>query len=191
MKRIFNFLKCNKKCTHIILVLSILLIISTIGTTIAFIVTKTDTSDNTFVPPIARISLEGFDDITNTGNIPVYVRTYALINWFSTEDEHTLLSKQPEAGVDFKVKMITDGWFLADDGFFYYEKPLNPGESIALYTELEQLTEMEGYEIRLLFISSSIPVDPEDALNDAWPAVQINEDGELEKRVTSQDEVTQ
>ena len=180
MKEFFQFVKRNEKHTLVLTIVIILLAALAIGTTVAFIITKTDTYDNTFIPPITRISLEGYDDITNTGNIPVYVRTIAVVNWHSLEDEHTILSEVPEHGVDYDVTNVTDGWFLASDGFFYYEKPLQPGESVAIFTKAEQLREKAGYELRIQLLSSSIQATPSDAINAAWPAVQINEHGKLE-----------
>ena len=184
MKRIFQFLKSTRKRTLVLLVSTVTVLSIAIGTTVAFIITKTDTYDNTFVPPIAKIHLEGYDDITNVGNIPVYVRSLAIVNWLSTDDEHTISSETPKVGVDFEVDFVTEGWFLASDGFYYYTKQLNPGESVVLLTEAVQLKEKAGYELRLQLLSSSIQANPVDAINYAWPAVQVNENGELEPATT-------
>ena len=180
MKGFLNFIKCTGKRTLILIISSIVLFVLAIGTTVALIITKTDSYDNTFVPPIARISLEGYDDITNTGNVPVYVRAFAMANWLSIDDEHTISSETPRYGMDYTITLVTEDWFLASDGFYYYKKPLAPGESVMLFTDAFQLQEKSGYELRLQLLSSSIQTDPIDAINDAWPAVQINEDGELE-----------
>lgn len=168
----------------VLLVSTILLLSLFVGSTVAYIATKTDTKDTTFDPPVVRLSLEGYDDVTNTGNVPVYVRSLAVANWLSTEDEHTILSETPKVGVDFEITFVTEGWFLASDGFYYYSKPLGPGESIALFTEAVQLVEKDGYELRLELLSSAIQTSPTDAINAAWPAVQINENGELERAET-------
>ena len=154
-----------------------------IGTTVALIIAKTNTTENTFDPPVVRIHLEGYDDITNAGNIPLYVRSIAIVNWVSKEDENVILSEVPEVNVDFSVIFVKENWFLASDGFYYYSKPLYPGETVVLITKIEQLKEKAGYDLRVQLLSGSIQAYPVDAVNEAWPAVVVNENGELEEKV--------
>lgn len=180
MKSFFQFVKRTEKHTLILSVSMILVAALAIGTTVAFIITRTDTQDNTFLPPVTRIHIEGYDDIMNTGNIPVYVRVLTVANWLSTDDEHTIHSETPKYGIDFTIDFITEDWFLASDGFYYYTKPLYPGESVQLFTDAFQLREKSGHELRLQLLTSSIQTTPSDAINAAWPAVQINESGMLE-----------
>lgn len=180
MKRIFELLKNAKKRTVVIIISSVLLLCTATTATIAYIVTKTDTQGNTFVPPVARIHIEGYDDITNVGNIPIYVRAFAVANWLSEDDEHTISSEVPKIDVDFDLYQHSEGWFLASDGFYYYTKPLAPGETVVLFTNAIQLTKKPGYELRLQLLASSIQADPIDAVNQAWPSVQVNANGELE-----------
>ena len=180
MKRIFQFLNSVKKRTLVLLVSATLLLSIAVGTTIAYIITKTDTHNNTFEPPLLNLHLEEIDTIKNDGNVPVYVRAISIANWLSTDDEHTISSDVPKINVDFEVvEFNVDGWFLASDGFYYYTKPLGANESVAIFTKIEQLKEKEGYELRVQFLSSSIQANPTDAVMEAWPAVRVNENGEL------------
>ena len=184
MKRILHLIKHAKKRT-LILVGSVALVLAlAIGTSFALLITRTNSVDNTFVPPTSTISLEGYDDIKNTGNIPVYIRAYALANWYSTDDEHTILSEKPQANVDYSIHTIGENWFLASDGFYYYTKVLEPNESVALFTSATQIKQKTGYELRIQILASSIQIDPVDAIQDAWPAVRVNENGELEPATT-------
>ena len=184
MKRILHLIKHAKKRT-LILVGSVALVLAlAIGTSFALLITRTNSVDNTFVPPISRISLDGQDYVTNTGNIPVYIRAYALANWYSTDDEHTILSEKPQAGVDYSIDTNVEGWFLASDGFFYYTKVVGPGETVELFRSATQNKQKTGYELRIQILASSIQIDPVDAIQDAWPAVRVNENGELEPATT-------
>ena len=184
MKRILHLIKHAKKRT-LILVGSVALVLAlAIGTSFALLITRTNSVDNTFVPPISRISLDGHDDIMNTGNIPVYIRAYALANWYSTDDEHTILSEEPQAGVDYSIDMDVEGWFQASDGFYYYTKVVEPGQHIPLFADAIQHKQQTGYELRIQILSSGIQIDPVDAIQDAWPAVLVNENGELEPATT-------
>ena len=184
MKRFFEFIKHTGKPVIVLLVSTFLVFTMAIGTTIALIMEKTDTTQNTFDPPIVRITLEGYDEIKNTGNIPLYVRSIAIVNWVSKDDENNILAETPKVGVDLEIGLVSDikdDWFLASDGFYYYRKPLNPEETVYLITYAKQITEKVGYELRLMLLSGSIQVYPVNAVNEAWPAVQVNANGELEK----------
>lgn len=180
MKLGFRSLTSNTKRMLVLIISTAILLLGAVGTTIAFIVDRTETASNIFDPPVVRITLRDYDEITNIGTIPVYVRALAVVNWASTEDEHTILAEKPKVGEDLSITFITENWFLASDGFYYYKKMLQPGEHVALILEAIQNTEKLGYEMELTILSSAIQVSDQ-AINVAWPAVRINEDGELER----------
>lgn len=179
MKKSFRFFKWSGKKAVILFVLSTLILVTSVSVTVAVLLTRTETIENTFSPPVLHISLEGIDDIKNTGDLPVYVRAYSVVNWYSLDDEHTILSDAPQVGVDFEVTFHTDGWFLASDGFYYFENILEPGEELHLYDKIVQLVEKDGYELRFEIISSGIQADPKEAVEAAWPAVKVSDNGTL------------
>ena len=180
MKLSFRSLTSNTKRMLVLIISTAILLLGAVGTTIAFIVDRTETASNIFDPPVVRITLRDYDEITNIGTIPVYVRALAVVNWASTEDEHTILAEKPKVGEDLSITFISEDWFMGDDGFYYYKKVLHPEDHIALMVEAVQLTEKLGYEMELTILSSAIQISDE-AINVAWPAVRINEDGELER----------
>ena len=182
MKKPFRFFSLTGKKAVVLLVLTLVLTITAINVTLAILVTKTDTFENIFSPPVLRLSLENVDDIVNTGDVAVYVRALAVANWISVDDEHTVLSEDPQIGVDFEVTFVTAGWFLASDGFYYYEKILAPGEQVQLFTSATQLKEKLGYELRLEILSSGIQATPPEGIAEAWPAVRVTENGTLAKK---------
>lgn len=177
-----------EKRAIILIVSTLLLVLGAVSTSLAILVANTETINNIFSPPVVRITLRDYDEITNIGTIPVYVRSLAVVNWASTEDEHTILAEKPKVGEDLAITFITEDWFMADDGFYYYKKELQPEDHIALMVEAVQLTEKLGYEMELTILSSSIQAS-EEAINVAWPAVRINEDGELESASGTYQEV--
>ena len=159
---------------------TVILVICTVGTSLAILVANTGSIMNIFSPPVVRVSLRDHDEITNIGTIPVYVRALAVVNWVPTNEEHSILSEKPTVGEDLEITFIKENWFQASDGFYYYKKALAPGDHVALVLEAEQITEKLGYEMKLTLLSSSIQAS-DDAINAAWPAVQVNENGELER----------
>ena len=182
----FRFLKYTGKKALVLFLATVLTVFVAIDVTLTYLATKTDLFENTFTPPTLRLSIEGYDDVVNTGDVPVYVRAIAVANWLSHDDEHTILSVTPEVGEDYTIEFITDGWFYADDGFYYYKKVLEPGDSVALIEHAYQLKEKDGYEIRLEILSSAVQSYPTDAIAAAWPAVYVTDDGSLAKRVDAQ-----
>ena len=175
----FEFFKWSGKKAVAIFVLTIALILVAVDVTVTYLVDKTEPADNIFEPPVLHISLDGIDDITNTGNVPVYVRALSVANWRSVEDENTYLSVAPKVGVDFSVEFLKDGWFLCDDGFYYYKNILQPGKDVQLFTKVTQLKEMSGYELHLEIISTGIQAYPSEAVSNSWPVVTVTSDGKL------------
>ena len=195
MKHIIGFLKFGGKRALVLVVATALALCATVGATVAVIIAKSASAQNTFDPPIMRIALEGYDDIINNGNLPVFVRALAVANWVAEEDEHAILSEKPVAstksgaGVDLVINFHKEGWFDGGDGFYYYKKPLEAGESIALIDSAYQIREKAGYELRLELLSSAIQAYPPEALAVAWPAVYINADGELASAIMPLEEM--
>lgn len=181
MRKAFRFFRCAGKKAFVLVMLSVLLITAAVDATLSLLVTKTDTYQNVFHPLDLRISLEGANDITNVGDTPVYVRALAVATWLSTADEHTILSDKPKVGEDYNIDFVTDNWFLASDGFYYYKEVMKPGESLKLIDTVSQTTVMVGYELHLEIISLAIQAYPTDAVKEAWPAVDVNEQGQLIK----------
>lgn len=75
-----------------VLLIAIILLISTaVGSTAAFLITKTDPVENTF--EYASVSCEvtknpetGYVQVKNTGTIEVYIRAVYVVNWLDSEN---------------------------------------------------------------------------------------------------------
>ena len=172
MKSTHRFLSFLTKRTIILCVSALLLVSVSLGATIAYLIAKTDSTEDSFGPSKVQISFKGYDNVTNTGDVPVYMRALAVANWISTEDEHTIAAEKPVALVDFYIDFNESGWFLASDGFYYRRKPLAPDEDIHLIATAYQINEKTGYEFRLELLTSGIQAEPVDAVEEAWPAVK-------------------
>ena len=173
MKKPFRFLKWSGKKAVTLFVVTLLLVFTVVDVTFAILVTKTDALKNIFFPPDMRISMEGADDINNVGDVPVYVRAFAVANWISETDEHTILPETPQFGVDFTADFVMENWFLASDGFYYYRHVLEAGEAVEFLRSATQIKQKEGFELQLRIVSEAIQVTPVDAIHEAWPAVRV------------------
>ena len=131
MKRI------NKKV--ILLAVSLLLILSAaIGGTVAYLIDQTGSITNTFTPVKVTPGInENFDrsvkndvQITNTGDIPAYIRVKVVVTW---KDEHgNVYGAAPVLGTDYTWQIPGTDWGKGSDGFYYYTKPVPAGEKTSI-----------------------------------------------------------
>ncbi len=123
--------RSNKKMP-LTLVVALLLLVSTIGGTLAWITTKATPVVNNFTPSQVSCEVtEEFDgavksnvNVTNTSNIDAYLRV-KLISYRVNADGKRI-------GGSALVPSFSLGadWF-EKDGYYYYSKPVAPGDSPA------------------------------------------------------------
>ena len=180
MRKRFHFLKWSAAKTILLCVLIAVLLTSVIGTTMAIIAKITQTVNNVFRPAEIEISSWSGNDIINSGTVPAYVRAVVLITWGSATNSKEVLSIAPEENEDYLLT-ISEGWFKADDGFYYFSEPLAAARSITLIESVEQINEMEGHILNIQVISAAIQTDPAEAVESSWPAIDVAQDGTLVK----------
>lgn len=184
MKRI------NKKV--ILLAVSLVLILSaTIGGTVAYLIDQTKSITNTFtpadVPPridenFPNNSVKNNVQITNTGDIPAYIRVKVVVTWKKGNDVYGVA---PKAGEDYSwtIPVNTD-WVKGSDDFYYYTKPVPAGKSTSvLLTDCklkDGVEAPEGYSLSVDIHAQSIQAEPSTAVTSAWSKVTaVGEDGTL------------
>ena len=180
MKRI------NKKV--ILLAVSLLLILSAaIGGTVAYLIDQTGSITNTFTPANVTPHInEEFNGsvkkdvkITNTGDIPAYIRVKVVVTW---KDEHgNVYGAAPKAGTDYNWTMLENSkWFLKD-GFYYYSEPVAAeGTTDVLFTDCKPLAGRapEGYNLSVDIHAQAIQAEPANAVTEAW-GVRVDANGNL------------
>ena len=175
MSKTFQFFIWSGKKAVAFLVLTVALSVAIVGTTLAYILVKTNELNNTFTPGEVKIEIAG-DDITNTGDTDVYVRAAVVINW--VDGDGVILSTMPVAGVDYDIVFnedtaLTSGWVQGSDTFWYYvDTPLEAGKTAnALINSITQKTTKDGYTLRVQVLSSAIQAEPAEAVFGAWTSV--------------------
>ena len=168
------------------LLLAVLVVVSVVAT-VAYIMTKTPSLDNTFEP--ARVTCEVVEQfngtiktnvaVKNTGNVSAYMRATIVVNWVSTQDD-SVYSQMPIATTDYAILFGSSNWQLGADGFYYYTMPVAPGEtSENLIASLSDLgTAPEGYRLSVQLIASAVQSTPATAAQELWK-VTISDDGRL------------
>lgn len=165
-----------------------------VGGTVAWLSASTSAVTNTFEPgEVTTEIVEGFDGkvksdvkITNTGDVPAYVRAKVVVNWVDAGGK--VAASVPE-GYGFTMspdleKTVPSGWLKGDDGFWYYSKALKAADDAAA-TDAEKETasllgrvtasypqgvDAEGaeYHLSVEVLDESIQALPDDAFNESW-----------------------
>lgn len=163
--------------TAVLLIAIILLISTAVGSTVAFLATKTEPVENAFV--YANVSCEVMQDpdtdgssivkVKNTGTISAYIRAAVVANWMDADGN--IAASVPE-GYSYELTCSPGSWVQGTDGFFYYPLPVAPGAS----TEGNRLTctvtclETPKYTLSVEVLAEAIQSTPASAVNEAWSA---------------------
>ena len=182
MKRI------NKKV--ILLAVSLLLILSAaIGGTVAYLIDQTGSITNTFTPAKVTPGIdENFDGsvkndvkITNTGDIPAYIRVKVVVTW--KDAQGNVYGAAPKAGTDYNWTIpANNDWVKGSDGFYYYTKPVPAGEKTSiLLTDCKPVDGKApaGYSLSVDIHAQAIQAEPTTAVTSAWKVVTVGSDGKL------------
>ena len=180
MHKTFSFFKQSGKRAIVLFALTLVLISATVGATTAVIATRTRAIPHTFPAANVEISSWGLGDVINAGNVKVYLRAYPVAAWVSNDDKRTTWSNAPVEGVDYTIT-LKGGWFKASDGLYYRTEALNAAAS-SDFISATQLTEKDGYTLKILVVYSSIQANPTSVVEQCWPAVSDNANGELTAR---------
>lgn len=179
MKRIFNGSGGRKTA----LILSLCLIFAlAVGTTFALLKASTAPVENTFTAAKSGTDIvEELDGnqkksivVKNTGTAVSYVRVKLVMNWV---DENGSVSATP---VDI-TPSITDNWF-EQGGIYYYKMPVAAkGETTNLLAAsiVQPENAPAGYHLEVTVLAESIQAAPSAAVEGAWTAVKVGDDGNL------------
>lgn len=173
--------------TIILVCLLTVLIVASVATTIAYIMARTPSLENTFEPSrVACEVVESFDGTTktdvavkNTGNISAYLRAMVIVNWVSEQDG-AVYPQVPMASTDYMISFGSSQWKIGADGFYYYTVSVAPEEiSEDLIASLTDLgTAPEGYRLSVQLIATAVQSTPKTAAQELW-GVTITDDGRL------------
>ena len=171
--------KVSKRTTKSIALLSslALLLMMTVGGTLAYLVAQSETLTNTMQSSEVEcevIKEDGSFSVKNAGDIKAYLRAAIVVNW--ADGEGNVYSMAPSsASVD-----IADDWIEGADGYYYYPDAVAAGAVqplIKSYAVNESAP--QGYSLQVEVMAQAIQALPGEAVIDAWN-VTIN-DGKISK----------
>ena len=170
--------------TAVLLIAIILLISTAVGSTVAFLATKTEPVENSF--EYANVSCEVMQDrdtdgsivqVKNTGTISAYIRAAVVANWIDVDGN--IAASVPE-GYSYDLTCSSGSWAQGKDGFFYYLLPVAPGALTegSLLTCTVACPEDPEYTLSVEVLTEAIQSTPASAVNEAWSAA-VDGDGKL------------
>ena len=174
MTNLSRFLKWSGKKAVVFFVLTLTLAVATVGSTLAYIIVRTTSVENQFTAPKIDVELVG-NEVSNEGDVPVYVRAAVVATWVHKTDG-TTLSIAPTVTVT-----QNSGWVQGSDGFYYRSALLNVEESSAPIESVSTTdTAPEGYKLNVLVLTEAIQAMPAEAVTNSWSAVTgIDANGNL------------
>lgn len=151
--------------TAVLLIAVLLLITTAVGSTAAFLVTKTEPVEEAFA--YAQVSCQVTDALAvqNTGTAQAYIRASYAVNWLDGEGH--IAAAVPENYSCDPVE--TPQWEKGEDGYFYYPYPVAPGdETPSLLTCSVSRPEEPEYTLSVEVVAEAIQSNPAEAAADAW-----------------------
>lgn len=152
--------------TAVLLIAVLLLITTAVGSTAAFLVTKTEPVEEAFA--YAQVSCQVTDTLAvqNTGTAQAYIRASYAVNWLDVNGN--IVAAVPE-GYSCDPVENQDDWTEGGDGYFYYPDPVAPGdETPSLLTCSVLRPEEPEYTLSVEVVAEAIQSDPAEAAADAW-----------------------
>ena len=167
-----------------VLIMAVLLLLgAAVGSTVAFLTTKTNPVTNTFT--YAKVSCEVTEEFTNnkkdnvqvrnTGTIDAYIRATYVVNWVDAQGN--IAASDPE-GYSYSLTKNLDSKWIEKDGYFYYTSPVAPGSSTegSLLTCTVTYPDNPEYTLSVEVLAEAIQSTPDNAVQEAW-GVSISQSG--------------
>ena len=161
--------------TAILLIAIILLISTAVGTTVAFLTTKTEPVVSTF--EYAKVSCEVTEtsdmnvtscvQVKNTGTIDAYIRATYVVNWIDAQGN--IVTSAPE-GYSYSLTENPDSKWTKIDDYYYYLTPVAPNDFTpgSLLNCTVTYPDNPEYTLSVEILAEAIQSTPEKAVKDAW-----------------------
>lgn len=175
--------KARKTAT--LLVAIVLLLGVAVGTTVAYLIDRTEKIENKFEYAKTDVTVtEEFNGteksnvkVRNDSNIPVYIRATYVANWVGKDGN--IVTSVP-TGYSYELtERLTDKW-MDGPGGYYYKYPVQPNDSTEgslLYCKVTYPANPE-YTLNVEILATAIQSEPKDAVEAVWP-VTVNPDKTL------------
>lgn len=167
-----------------LLLCAALLLVVSVGGTLAYITVQSERLNNTFTPGYvtSQVNASGHErSVTNTGNVDAYIRAAVTVNWVSANaNDNTTYGLRPKADTDYSLTINDTDWVAHTDGYYYYKHRVAPGDTtqplVTDITTLSTVKTLEGYTLAVEVAAEAIQAhgdtdaDGVPAYRNAWGA---------------------
>lgn len=154
--------------TAVLLIAVLLLITTAVGSTAAFLVTKTEPVKEAFAYALVSCQVTRSGSalgVKNTGTAQAYIRASYAVNWRDGEGKIAAVTPE-DYGCDLEEN---PQWENGEDGYFYYSAPVDPGgEAPSLLTCRVSCPENPEYTLSVEVVAEAIQSTPAEAAEEAW-----------------------
>lgn len=170
-----------------VLVMSVaLLILGVVGGSLAYLFTSTEDVVNTFTPADVTPTInEDFDGdvksnvtVTNSGNTDAYIRAAVVITW--VDEAGNVVANAEGHTYECNYNLTADGWFVGEDGFYYYSKPVAAKNSTGVLINSARVTAGTEYQLNIEIMAQTIQAVPASVVENAW-GVTVADNGTISK----------
>lgn len=172
----------------ILFIAVVMLIGAVVGSTVAFLVTKTAPVENKFTYASVSCTVsESFNGTTkekvqiqNTGTTDAYIRATYVVNWLNKDGS---IAPVPQGtipnGYELSISENPDkAWTKGTDGYFYYLTPVAPGgltdgSLVNCTVTYPQGVEPE-YILSVEILATAVQSTPAKAVQEAWGVTPVS-----------------
>lgn len=164
----------NMKKSLLLLTAVVVLLMASVGGTVAYLATQTESVTNTFTP--ANVSTDVTDEIngnikknvkvTNKSDIPVYIRVAVVANWM--KDGNVVAPWSDYGGLG-----ISNDW-IQIGGYYYYRTPVAAGAEVTLFNSYAATGGPDGAHLEMDIIAQAIQAEPTTVVESAWNVTVSN-----------------
>lgn len=172
----------------ILFIAVVMLIGAVVGSTVAFLVTKTAPVENKFTYASVSCTVsESFNGTTkekvqiqNTGTTDAYIRATYVVNWLNKDGS---IAPVPQGTIPNGYTLSIsenpdDAWTKGTDGYFYYLTPVAPGgltdgSLVNCTVTYPQGVEPE-YILSVEILATAVQSTPAKAVQEAWGVTPVS-----------------
>lgn len=165
--------KARKTAT--LLVAIVLLIGVAVGSTVAYLIDRTNEIKNEFEYAKTDVTVtEEFNGteksnvkVRNDSNIPVYIRATYVVSWVDANGN--IVTSVP-AGYSYQLTENPDNAWKKVGDYYYYPTPVQPNNSTAdsLLTCTVTYPANPEYTLNVEILATAIQSEPKEAIKNAW-----------------------
>ena len=185
--------KHNKKALTLLVCL-VVLIVATVGGTLAYLMAATQPVKNEFSP--SKVSCAVVEDpfdgtektnvqIQNTGDTKAYIRAAVVVTW--KNDKGEIYAATPQENTDYTITFNSNNdWFEGNDGFWYHRTEIAPCTHVGDQGHSGCMTGVlinacspvdgrapKGYYLCVEIIASAIQSAPDHVVEGEWTNVKV------------------